>query len=658
MAINSSFRTLSADNMEGVVYARNYLKNSFENNSTTGWNRLTTSMSGPIPTAATVNVGSAGSISTFAASATSPLNGKYSLNIASSGIWSAGQGFISDGAFTIDRMDAGKVLTVSFDYEVVSGAINANFSGILGSQTFMVYIYDVTAGAWIQPAGFLGMNQSSGPGRVTCTFQSSVTAGQQYRVAVIASVATSGAVSLRFDNLSCSRQTAPIGPVVTDWVSYTPTVTYFSGGATNVTHAGRWRRVGDQIEIDVTSSFSNTSAAFIRPFYSLPSGLSFDTSKMPSSIETKILGYGEASDAGNNAYPLVVGYRSSTQFFAFAQNASTSYSSFQDITNTIPFTFNSGDEIQVRMTAPISGWSSNVQLSNDTDTRVVAFAANKSATQSILNTTNTVIDFNSVEINTHGSTYAAGAYTVPVSGYYKVAFNFNFSTPGSNTIFGLLYKNGLPFCRLSAQPYSSSQSGGSGSTVIYLNAGENVSIGVFQSSGSAQILEGAGRFSVERLSGPSVVAASETVAMRAVSATTAVGTGTTTVVFSSKEYDTHNIYSTSTGAISIPVSGKYSIRVITESPSGASASTANAGTYLMIYKGNPGSGVINTLLSNLRWPLATGTGMPVILQGGTTVQANAGDVFYITQQRDASISAYSLSGTATTNVLVVERVGN
>jgi hypothetical protein len=280
------------------------------------------------------------------------------------------------------------------------------------------------------------------------------------------------------------------------------------------------------------------------------------------------------------------------------------------------------------------------------------------------------VQYDSIKTDTHGAWDAINyLYRVPVSGNYEIygSFLLQFGATTAELVAGLWIDGVQVALQQNFKP--AALNGNLGLTYNFLrtlNAGQTIQIrcyqvnigggaisGVFESAGIEH-----GALYINRLSGPSVVAASESVSLRATSATTLINSTGNTIIFSSKEYDSHSIYNTSTGAITIPISGKWSIKCITEAPGGATCGTANAGTYLMIYKGNPGSGSLNTLLSNLRWPLATATAMPVILSGGATVSANAGDVFYIAQGKDASISNYSLSGTATTNVLVIERVGN
>jgi hypothetical protein len=498
-------------------------------------------------------------------------------------------------------MDLGKVLTVGFDYELVSGTLN--FSGTLGSQTLMVYIYDATAGgaSWIQPAGYLGMNQSSGPGRVTATFQTSVVAGQKYRIAVIASQAVGSACSLEFDNFVCSRVNAPIGPVVTDWVSYTPTVTYNSGSATNVSHVGRWRRVGDSIEIDITSTFSNTSAAFSRPTYSLPSGLSFDTSKLPSNEGTKLLGYGEANDILTNSYPLTVGYNSTNTFFVFAGNASTTYLSFQDVTNTIPFTFNNTDTINVRVSAPISGWSSSVQMSNDTDTRVVAMRATVSAGQTftaVAGGSANKLTYGSVTSDTHGAyNSTTSTYTIPVSGYYRfqamLYLNAVSQASGNFNEISATINGGAISFRLSRllQYLVNGDISLNGSSIYYLSAGSTVEFywGPGAITTATKVLDqGLNYISIERLSGPSVIAASEVVeATYQALAGNVMNNGTEMWLdYGTKIRDTHNAVSgagsgnkTVSNAgwkFTAPITGRYYVNAVFHVTSGA---VANSVTY-------------------------------------------------------------------------------
>jgi hypothetical protein len=574
MAINSNFRTLTADNIEGVVAPRNYLKNSFENGTTAGWTEMAVTLTSGLPTGTpTISSTAAASIALTNTTIT-PLSLSRSLLVTGAAGWTAGQGFISD-EFTIDRMDAGKPLTVSFDYELKSGTLN--FSGTLGSQTLMVYIYDATAGGanWIQPAGYLGMNQSSGPGRVTATFQTSVVAGQKYRVAVIASQAVGSACSLEFDNFTCSRVTAPIGPVVTDWVSYTPTVSVTSGSLTNATVTGRYRRNGDSIQVYGAITFSGASAAFSELFPSLPSGLSFDTAKLASTSSlAQVLGTVFAYDAASTLFaPGNVVYRTATQvdirMVATQPGINPVNVSTGVFTNISPITFNVGDTISWQFTAPIQGWSSSVQMSNDTDTRVVDFRAYTTSARTMNNTAPTII-FENVDKDSHGAYNAAtGVYTVPVSGDYVVSGQMRVGaiTMTAGAFFGFSAKVGGTYSvrnhytafRAVTASSAGNYAEGSGSVLLTnLQAGQTISVGGWADNATATFTDGANTFCIQRISGPSVVAATETVSMTATTSTTSILSGTPTkAIFSSVTFDSHSAYNASTGTYTVPVSGKY-----------------------------------------------------------------------------------------------------
>lgn len=72
-------------------------------------------------------------------------------------------------------------------------------------------------------------------------------------------------------------------PIITDWVSYTPTVSNLGAGSGTAT--GRWRRVGDTMEImiyfvkDATPGSGTGNVSF-----SIPSTYTIDTSKLPNIV--------------------------------------------------------------------------------------------------------------------------------------------------------------------------------------------------------------------------------------------------------------------------------------------------------------------------------------------------------------------------------------
>jgi hypothetical protein len=557
-------------------------------------------------------------------------------------------------------MDLGKVLTVSFDYERVTGTYN--FSGTLGSQTWIVYIYDATLGAanWIQPAGFLGMNQSSGPGRVRATFQSSVTAGQKYRVAVIASQAAAGASSIEFDNFTASRQTAPIGPVVTDWVSYTPTITNLNAGTTS-SQFYRWRRVGDSINIigNVTAGGAGISITG-NVIFSIPSGLSFDTNKLPI-ISEQALGVGSLHDSTISRLPCSVNAASSTTFaLVVRDNAATGGNNVSNTSPNLNWFNAAGDSISFELTAPISGWSSNVQLSNDTDTRVVDFRAYTTTARTVNNTAPTVI-FENVDKDSHGAYNAStGVYTVPVSGDYVVSGQMRIGglTMTAGAFFGFsasvdnVYsvRNHYTAFRAVTASSAGNYAEGSGSVLLTnLIAGQTIRVRGWGDNATATFTDGANTFCIQRISGPSVVAASETVACRYTTVTGQAipGTGANTLMTGwVKDYDTHNFFGSS-GIATVPVSGKYEVSLcaFTNPTAYSTAQTAGA----VLYKNG-------SLVSYIDQRYGNGTTQNLTVSGSDAIQCNAGDTLAVYFYSGGV--ATTINTTPGANHIVIKRIGN
>lgn len=190
--------TIIASTGSGVPNSGN---GNFEFGSTTGFSLFNTTLTGVIPTGS-ITAGAA-SITTFGVVSSGQLAGAYSMQTASSGVWTAGQGVISD-AFFIDEEDKSKVLSFKAYYKVQANPANGNFSGT-SSNTFATYIYDVTNSVWIQPSGVYGITQSSGAGYVQGTFQTSANS-TQYRLAILAVNASSGAITMYWDDLFVGPQ--------------------------------------------------------------------------------------------------------------------------------------------------------------------------------------------------------------------------------------------------------------------------------------------------------------------------------------------------------------------------------------------------------------------------------------------------------------------
>ena len=348
------------------------------------------------------------------------------------------------------------------------------------------------------------------------------------------------------DNFAVGPQIVTQGAAITDWQSFTPNGTW----TTNTSYTGKYRRVGDvaEIAILVTCSGAPTATGLA---VSIPSGLSIDSSKIMSANPDTDARFGQVRclDAGINAYSAgTVGYSTSTSVGVYLTYTAATYGQPAQVSQVAPFTFGSGDQVSIIFSVPILGWSSNLQLSSDTDTRVVAARAYISSASVSVGAL-ALIPFNSTSFDTH-SAFVSGssAYRAPVSGIYEIIVD----TETTSTANNLILINGSVYQRIGPNAVF-----GTCQAMVSLAAGDLVTI--FSNNAGAVTYQGTSQstsLSVKRLSGPATIAASESVSFSANTSTTA-GTTSTPFIYTTKEHDTHNAYSTSTGKFTAPIAGKY-----------------------------------------------------------------------------------------------------
>lgn len=633
----------SLNQFDGV---KNYLTyNNFENNAVTGWSKFNTTMTSGLPTGS-ITSGSA-AITTFATTSTNPISGSYSLQAASSGVWTAGHGFISD-VMTLEREDLAKPLTVEFSYSCVANPTNANWSGQLGSQTFGVYIYDVTNSTWLQPSGFLGLNQAYGVGTIDCSFQSSNTAGQQYRIAIIALQASSGAITINFDNFKLSNIQPSIGYPVTDYIDYTPTCNWTTG----YTITGKYRRVGDALECIVKLTCTGAPLSASETTFSIPPGFAIDTDKLLSPAQGAAPTYGDAVGrdiSTTNLYLFRCQYWTSTTVKLFYQSSSTGQETA--VTTSLPPSWSTNDTIIARFTVPVVGISSSVQMSNSTDTRIVACEI-QGSTISIPNSTDTLVTTYSTRlIDTHSAfNLTTGLYTVPVSGFYNVAGILSYNTNTSGIRATAIRKNGT--IEVQGTTTNGTVSGSNTVTsvcaVISCNAGDTIGLNAYQTSGGSLALTG-GKFvtlSIHRISGPSAIAASETLA--AFGQTTAglsIPNSTWTTVTTPTIVDSTHGSLTTGGVFTAPISGRYFV-------SGIVSFSSNASGYRGIrIRKNSGDTGIGTLS-----PPVSGDFSSCTCSG--YLKLNAGDTVIMQAVQTSGGALTLVTSTILNSNISIIRVGN
>ena len=532
----------------------------FSSGSTTGWSLGTVgTLTNNIPTGTpTFGSGASGNLSISTVSS-GQLAGSYSLSYASSAATTQGNMLASD-AFYIDTEDQAKVLSFKFYYKAQTNPTNGNFSGT-NSNSFAIAAWDVTNSAWLPLTGNFSMTQNSGVGIASGTFQTASNT-TQLRFVVYNANASAGAITMYFDDFFVGPQIIPQGAVTTDWQVYTPTVAG-QGSATFSFNTAYWRRVGDDLELRGFLATNAAGSGASNLTLSLPSGLVMDTAKISASSPTVLPGYGTISNP-NNTFIMPSGASTTTIFF-YKNGTALQVLTGSDLT--------SSTSIEWAIKVPITGWSSNVQMSSDTDTRVVALSANASGTTTIAaSSVDTKINYNTAIRDTHGAfSTSTNTYTIPVTGWYKVRASVRFDTASwtqGDRHDMLLYKNGGSSGYINSWlvPYTGSYYPGSldGERTDYYNAGDTIDIRVRQPAGTTRNIladSSINYLMIERLSGPSVIAASETVAVRYSSSSGQSIAASTDDVFkpTTKEIDTHGAFNTSTGIFTVPVSGLYSL---------------------------------------------------------------------------------------------------
>ena len=470
---------------------------------------------------------------TWTRSTSGQLRGTGCFLLSKDAVNRQGQGVSYD--FTTGRADKYSVHKISFSYE--------KDTGTYADGDLKVYIYDITNSTLIEPVGTSILN--TGVNAIhQATFQT--TDSTSYRLIIHIASTSAVAYQMKFDDFFVGPQSIARGPMISDSKDWTPTGSW----VTNTTYTGRRWRVGDReyFSVRVATTGAPTATALI---INLP--ITIDTAKLSGSSagSTVIPSSGEMLDTPNGFNTLSAVYQTATSVKVHVYNGNTA--SGGDVSSTYPMVWANGDCLEINFNVPVVGYSSSQVLSSEEDGRVCAFygtlTANLAVTANVTNLT-----FTSAK-DTHGG-WSAGVYTVKVSGDYNLS---GIANAALNTEY-VVYKNGSAYRAVfnadAAKWYS-------GSTLLPdLKAGDTISI---RSSVTTTITGNATGYttgiSIHRLSGPSQIAASETVAARythSSSQTVTTGGSNTVVLYATKSHDTHgSTYNTSTGIFTPPIPGKY-----------------------------------------------------------------------------------------------------
>jgi hypothetical protein len=473
----------------------------------------------------------------FAQTGSTPLRGTAS-GLMTYATASSAQGEGVSCAFTIDEADKTQKLTISFDYD----GSNSNYN----DGDIRVFVYDVTNSNLIRVNG---EDVKAGKGTHYAQFQAAADS-TSYRLILHIATSAVGLTQFKFDNVSVGPTKLAMGAIITDWIDFTPTGSW----TTNTTYTGKWRRVGDVLEVNgniLLSGAPDSTSLHVN----LPSGLTIDTDKIvENAVSGQPVGQVAISDSGGNLFHgrclKVNASDSYIKMYEFADSGTNEI--FTVVNQVSPITFASGDEVNFSFKVPIQGWSSNAAMSEDLGGRdVVAEGAGNGGGAITANVTD--IDF--TETRDTSDSFDGTIFTAPESGDYDFNGFIRFTAGVSAAIYN--YIDGVQDKRVGTAGASSSSHEINGS--VYLEKGQQLS---FRSNVGATLnnVTTDHHIHIQKLNSGKTALETETVAARYTSDSGQTVTAGSPIIYEDIDYDTHNAYNISTGVYTVPVSGKYLVK--------------------------------------------------------------------------------------------------
>lgn len=403
--------------------------------------------------------------------------------------------------FTLDYQEynALKGVPISLEYKNT-----VNFD----SDDIKVYVYDIDAGGTPQ-AVQVGASTESGnikdstlPARWNGTFFPTTNTSDNYRLCIHIATTNAAAYDMFLDSIHIGNQNSVPGAILSDWTTWTPTGTW----STNSTYTGRWRRVGDSMEMQVSIALAGAPNATDLSI-NLPSGYTIDTARLPTSTANRgSFGVVNVDDSGVRRYIGGVIYASTT-----AVALSHSESGNSGIINaTNPTTFGTSDSVSIMFKVPILNWAATASLST-TELLYTAFKFNaaRNAGQTIATSSTTKItNWGTASVNSLSATFTSGTLTSPknMTALVLISSPFDGNTTGARDIY--IYKNGAQVAQQQWGTTAAAENCMNVMQVISLVKGDTLEAHVRQNSGG-NLTSGAscGQFSVVEVPDLSVFAA-------------------------------------------------------------------------------------------------------------------------------------------------------
>lgn len=581
---------------------------------------------------------------TLAASTSSPLKGGRSFLFTKDAANRQGQGFSYD--FTVGEGEQGRVQKVSFLYSTSANYVDGDMR---------VYVYDRTNSTLIEVVDRdISANSF---GHFIGSYQTSSNS-TSYRLIFHVSSTSALSYTLKVDSLKHIGSSSHVvkGPVVTDPKTETAT----SSWSTNVTNTVTWHRVGKYMYAKFNTLASGSVGTPGTLAYVIPNGHQIDTVYQAITFGDENPAVSircQVRDAGTASFPCHARMSGATQVsIVYTDDGASGVMVPNVVNHTTPFTWASGDSIEVEIKVPIVGWSSNSVLSSeDGGQRLIATRATLTSNQSISTTSETTIIFNSAPLDKTASfNTSTGTWTCPESGVFPIIAQLmpQSLALGDNTIIRIK-KNGTAIHQENIVVIAADNNQThTVATVQELVKGDAITVTIDSGADASYAITGttpdSTMLTIWKLSSPQTLAASETVNARYTSNSgQAVSTSPTIIKYEDLVYDSHNAYSVSTGLYSSPMSGKY--KVCAKWGSANFTSTSGQVFKVFIYK------------NGAEWSRQS-----IVVSAVTNGNFTPNYCDDVSVARGDTIAAYGEAPSATTiesgssliNIITIDRVGN
>lgn len=384
-------------------------------------------------------------------------------------------------------------------------------------------------------------------------FQFDGDSDKSYRLCIHYGSTDTDAKDAYFDGFFFGPKDVAFGPMITDWVDFTPTGSW----TTNTTYEGKYRRIGDSAEIKYRVALSGAPNASVL-FVDMPPGLSADSTKiLTSESDRSVLGVGSINNEGIFNFHSTIRFDiSNAQFLvSFLSEDGNGYSQLSSVTNTLPFTFGNTDDIEFTVKVPIAGWQSEAISSEDLGGRAIIVMARGNDGSTI--PADDPIPFDQTIEDDTTASWDGTTFTAPESGWYDVFGSIYANTSGAAVI--RAYVNGSTYLNIGQTEYDAIGSVRRNFCgAVKLNKGDELQItsatelNLSTSDLSSWIF-------ISKRSSPQTVLETETVAFRATCDTGQSISSQQTIIYNNVPGDTHGAYNPSTGEYTAPVSGWYDI---------------------------------------------------------------------------------------------------